>query len=454
MSQTSFQVSPSKSTSSITVPSPRRLKQPSPQKKSLSRTTTNMPPEQVSKDVQLPKRIVLPYSLIENGRATGPPDGNFAILKRLFPGTKAVEIFPPYLIIQVSKLPPKPWPLSVGGLLLHLTTEDDVDPFDRGHLGRGPKALQELDLHTKVDFDYDILSQVARVFKDAEIQVREIFWFDAFWRIELAQNIDVKQLPFLIAGSPAFYKAAPETPLQEPAALRNKPPKGTEYDDSLYAVAPDALLRPGVMLGSSITIVNGEECFKTTTSGVLIVDQQGKLFITVATHGFESDGLVYHPNPHNGQIIGQIVGEIPNTDISLARLKTGLRYVNETFGNFDEPEGMRISGISAGRPPHLLNYELISMNNPFAGSCDGIILGLGIKVPDYGDKDFIKHQWVVFENGDEPINESCGSPILDSKGNVMGLFRYKDTKSSFCLAISAMELRESGFEICAGIQTF
>lgn len=49
---------------------------------------------------------------------------------------------------------------------------------------------------------------------------------------------------------------------------------------------------------------NGEpyDIYKQTTSGILVVDDQGEAFITVATHGFQTDGLVFHPNPISGPV--------------------------------------------------------------------------------------------------------------------------------------------------------
>ncbi|KAL9102553.1 MAG: hypothetical protein Q9163_002303 [Psora crenata] len=220
-----------------------------------------------------------------------------------------------------------------------------------------------------------------------------------------------------------------EAPDPDPAALRNKPPQGIEYDDTVYTTVPDALLRPGVMLSSSLcTIVrNGEseETYKSTTSGILVTNREGQSFITVATQGFEEDGLVYHPNPKNGTLIGQIIESLPGTDISIARLNPGLRYVNETFGTHAEPDGIRINGISPCYPPHLRGYDALTMNNPFSGSREGITMALGLRIPEEGEKDYVAHQWHLFDNGDEPVDGCCGSPILDAEGRIVGLFRFK-----------------------------
>ena len=333
------------------------------------------------------------------------------------------------MIIRVRTLPPKPWPFTVGGLPLWLTTDEFADCFDRGRTGKGRKALEHIDLQRKEEFSEDILRKVITVFRDLQVKIRDIMWCPGFWRITIPDNTDLKVLPSFVAHQVCFYKFQSDDPDPDPSALRAKVPQGVEYDDTLYATTPNALLRPGIMVSSSIRIVKTdgktEERFKITSSGILVVDRHGQLFITVATHGFEDDGLVYHPTPVKGSVIGRIVDRLPGTDISIVKLNSGLRYVNETFGTTDNPSGITASGISPCYPPHLRAYDPITMDNPFSGSCQGFVLGLGGKIPEEGDKDYVLHEWQIFENGNEPVDGSCGSPILNSDGEVVGLFHSR-----------------------------
>lgn len=97
------------------------------------------------------KKIELSYSLVDAGRATAPPKGDFSDLLKLFPQTFSTEVLPPYLMIRVRTMPPKPWPLKVAGLPVLFSTEEIAVSFDRGRLGGGPKALAGLDLHKTLD---------------------------------------------------------------------------------------------------------------------------------------------------------------------------------------------------------------------------------------------------------------------------------------------------------------
>jgi hypothetical protein len=160
--------------------------------------------QDLEKGLAQSKKIELPYSLIEAGRATAPPKGDFSDLLKLFPTTFAAEVFPPYLIIRVKKLPPKPWPLTVGGLPVQFSTDKEVESFDRGRIGRGPKVLKELDLHRTIDYNEEVLRQAVRVFRELKIKMKDIFWFGGFWQITIPDGTDIKLLPSSTASSPAF----------------------------------------------------------------------------------------------------------------------------------------------------------------------------------------------------------------------------------------------------------
>ena len=393
-----------------------------------------------------------------NGRSWGPPDGrDFTELLYLFPTTFAVEITSGFLIIRVHTLPPKPWPLTIGGLPVRFTTGKFDICFDYGKCGKGPKALDDLDLQRVHEFSEDILRRVMVFFQDAKIKIRSIFWLGNFWQVTLIDPVDLKVLPWTIASQGIQYKFASEIAYPDPSALRNKVPQGVEFDNTLYASSPNALLRPGIMLGSSIVTVTEdgktEELFKTTTSGILVANRRGDLFITVATNGFENDGLVYHPNPRSGILIGKISHSLPGTDISFAKLNPGLRYINENFGSTNNPLGARANGITPGQPPRLRQFDPCSMNNPFSGRCDGQVRALGIEIPEGGDTKYVEHVWCSFENGDEPIDGSCGSPIIHENGDLIGFFRYK-MDANYCYAVSAKTLKEHGYEVCGGERTF
>jgi hypothetical protein len=194
------------------------------------------------------------------------------------------------------------------------------------------------------------------------------------------------------------------------------------------------------------------DCHLSSTSGIMVADRHGDIFISAASHSFGDDGLVYHPDPKTGNVIETVVENIKES-IAIVRLKSGIRYTNEIFGN-GCMAGTRITRIAPGLPPHSRVGDTIFMNNPFSGYCEGTVMALGAKVEGCGSKHHVKHIWSLFENGTEPIQGSCGSAILDKNGQVVAFFRFQQDASGFSVGVSAVELRESGYEVCDGIQKF
>ena len=108
--------------------------------------------------------------------------------------------------------------------------------------------------------------------------------------------------------------------------------------------------------------------------------------------------------------------------------------------------------ISPNYPPHTFIGDIISMDNPYSGFCEGQIIALGAKMADSGTR-YIAHTWLILHNGEEVMDESCGSAILDEQNKVVGFFRFKSNDGTDGFAVSATELREAGYEICGGVQT-
>src|SRR5271170_223814 len=87
-------------------------------------------------DRATPKRIELSFKLCDNGRFIQPnSDKQWDEIRSLFPTTFGMDFAPPFLIIRVRKLPPRPWPLTVAGMAVRLTTKPHTLCFKRGWPG-------------------------------------------------------------------------------------------------------------------------------------------------------------------------------------------------------------------------------------------------------------------------------------------------------------------------------
>jgi hypothetical protein len=98
--------------------------------------------------------------------------------------------------------------------------------------------------------------------------------------------------------------------------------------------------------------------------------------------------------------------------------------------------------------PTLKYYDNLSMNNPFSGCAYSQLLGTGVKVEGI-QATMTRHHWIVTDCGTDPVDGSCGSPILDDNRRVVGFFQFKQNNSAHCYAVSVEELRKEEYEICA-----
>src|SRR5438034_10400189 len=86
-----------------------------------------------------------------------------------------------------------------------------------------------------------------------------------------------------------------------------------------------------------------------TTSGVLVRNGEGEVYMTVASKGFPSDdATVCHAKPDD-LAIGEVVHRLGHTDIALAKLEDSISFENYTFQNSTQQNGVHLIGI---RNPH------------------------------------------------------------------------------------------------------
>lgn len=144
-----------------------------------------------------------------------------------------------------------------------------------------------------------------------------------FWTITLVDEVDLSTLPGRFAKLPCFYHFASDAKEPPEAALSSIQPDGLVWDKSEYSV-----LRPGVMLSSGRDETSGE---LLTTSGVEVINKNGTVYVTVASHGFPlGQETVYHPD-ESGKAVGNVEVRLANSDIALMRLTSRRRYENVTF---------------------------------------------------------------------------------------------------------------------------
>lgn len=417
-----------------------------------------IPSTALSKAAASSRHISLPYPLVNDGVFIGPPNhdypGLLEILKQLFPTLVGIVATGDNLVLECNPLPSPPRPFTIGGVISYFV--NDQEPSDvalPGIRGRGSKALTQVNLRGSDSFSHAVLDSAWSTLEGLGLKVTELLWAGSYWRLLLADTPDAAAVPATLANENCFYLQDSEIQLTDASALhRAKVPQGVEYDDTNYCEQHQDL-RPGVMFSSSV-FADPESpdsvLWKTTTSGIAVRDPAGHYYVTGAAHGFNSDGLVFHPNPY-GALVGRVVQRFPDFDVALIELETDLTYLNKTFGSEFQPDGITPAGLSICDSPDLRRFDELSMNNPYTGSAAGQVTGLAARV---GSTSYVRHTWTEFENKGGLVGGSCGSPVMKPDGIVVGFFRYIEEGTSKCYAVEAAYLEQMGFRVVKDAHTW
>lgn len=152
----------------------------------------------------------------------------YKLLHAIFPGTKAIAVAPPYLVIRVGSLPTKPWPISIAGAPLFLTTSTDLGYLHQTS-GTGQHILPGIrhSTHTHTE----ILMAIFQALCMAGLTVKSVTLYGAFVAVELIGDIDCSNLPSRIANIPAEYTMKTEFGVEiQPSDLTGILPNGF-FDD-------------------------------------------------------------------------------------------------------------------------------------------------------------------------------------------------------------------------------
>lgn len=107
------------------------------------------------------------------------------------------------------------------------------------------------------------------------------------WVVTIPDGVKFSSLPYLLAKTPHYFKYASSTEQHKEATFRNTEPVGTFWDQTSHET-----LQPGIML-SSVGALNK----LLTTSGIIVKDDYGYKYLTMASHSFQlGRESVYQPN--------------------------------------------------------------------------------------------------------------------------------------------------------------
>ncbi|MCJ1397128.1 hypothetical protein MMC11_000320 [Xylographa trunciseda] len=400
---------------------------------------------------QASTNVDLGFSLYKDGEMINPTDEQVRMIMNIFPSSYAFEIADPFLVIRVSKLPPKPWPVKVAGRALWLTTDADASPMNMGRPGHG----QNIIIHEAIVRDEtptkSALIKVFEAFNDLGIPITNLQWVG--WCLLAFPEADSfgnsrKLYPGKVNNVYIGYIF--EKGQVDDKALRRMLPTGRAPDNSKYSS-----LRPGVVLASAT--INGQEL--VTSSGVCVQSPQGKKYITIASHGFPGgvEEVAYHPSTtaQHRQEVGKVVKVFWDTDISLLEPKLGLIYDRETFSTSEyavKPFRNLKQTFAGPGYPGVRVGDAIHMNTPFNGHCEGSALKLTLRrIPADENSNEVRYltgTFLYFGNGGDTLFDGCcGAPIWNNDFEVLGQFRFQNKSDDLCYASTFDSMKHLGYSI-------
>ncbi|KAK3168195.1 hypothetical protein OEA41_004641 [Lepraria neglecta] len=397
--------------------------------------------------------VKLDFELYQNGEQKFPSSDQMQAIMALFPTCFKVTASPPFLVVRCETLPPRPWPVTVAGLPLFLTTSKDQEPLNLGARARGPKINIKGEIIRWKTPEMQTFIEIFEALKGIGAEVERVQWIGWAFLVLAAQEPDKdwkSRLPSTINNIYVGYIFG-EVAVTE-HALRTKLPTDRDHDDTAYSN-----LRPGIKLACRTEPEDPKDtdAYIATTAGICVESPGGKKYITLASHGFESTvgSEVRHPSLQ-GRLLGFVAKNFGETDISLCELNPGVSYSRETFSVADPtaPEVKPFREIIAN-PAKLLVGDLIIMDTAFNGRCEGNLIKVELQKIPADDPISEKVEYALgsfgyFGNGREKLYDGCcGGVLWNENCDVIGQFRFQETGTEICHFPAFSSLHKWGYKL-------
>lgn len=401
------------------------------------------------------RHIILPFDLRLDPDAIHKSE-NRDILGSLFPGNVGVASDGMFVFLYQDPLPPKPWPLTIAGLASYISPGPGPQhsPIPKLRPVHRKNGVIHADRNGRDMKDWNPLFSLIRIhFQGLGISITEVMYWDNFVIIVLEyRNTDMSKLPWMTANILCCYLYEDEMGRPSaPQARRLTDPTPGNPDDSQYDT-----LQPGLRVTSTY-LPSKPGMFLSTTTGVLVRDQVGNKFMTVASHGFpgECGTDVTHPLPAGGRSIGELIMEVSHTDIALVKLRDGEIFSNVIFHNENIQEPVQLKRLVESKDCR--RGDPVVLDSPDTGCIDSIFQLTSYQRVPTDDPGVPEQQWVFTtwyymgqDSGNELPRRMCGSAIWTEDGDVVGFFRYAPNggpMKDWCVGTAAEELTNRGFTL-------
>ncbi|KAK3364479.1 hypothetical protein B0T25DRAFT_530310 [Lasiosphaeria hispida] len=419
------------------------------------------------------RHVLLPFDLRDHTVSIDTDDVS-KLLLNLFPGTHNVTQARgrSHLIFQVEQLPSSPWPLSIGGVPFTITTDTEGRAFIfPGQANGNPKIsiCRELSNHSGWFSDAGLCGLAEKLNRYFEESLPNVSILELMHTCEhtvcivLPNHVVISavraKLPGKIANCPVRYfldqdfKRPAWADLPTKRVIQPNPMTGiidtTAYDD----------VRPGVLIRSKMLRDHAHPAIFSTTSGALVKNPTGDVFMTGASHGIGENETVWQAD-HPERTIAKAEVEISFTDISLLRLEDGVNFVNEPF---ESEAGVTPKFVRLRTSEDVLNpYTTGYLDCPYTGNMEASVVAQSVRLhgssshPTERDLKYVVYDWMY--SGQEEGNESkvrppegtCGSTIWNEDGLVLGFYRFylkEGLWAGFLASVSASVLVDMGYKL-------
>ncbi|KAL8691389.1 MAG: hypothetical protein Q9218_003383 [Villophora microphyllina] len=393
--------------------------------------------------------VKMPFELWQSGKQIMPTNEQRQQIKALFPTCFGVGVFPPFLVVRCQDLPPKPWPVTVAGLPLWITSDPDERPMDYGVTAQGPKLTITSELALWKTPSEQAFVEIVRAFRKMGAVIDSVQWFGIGFRILSGVepcNDWKSRLPAFINNLFVGYFIGSE--VRSEKAMRKKLPVGRQHDDEWYTD-----LRPGIIVaGENNLQADNREVM--STAGVCIESPNGTKYITVASHGFPIgvESEVKHPH-RNGRTLGRITRIFGESDISLCEIDPGVSYSRETFTTQDAefPSQPFRDIVDANL---LQPGTFVYMDTPYSGRCEGTLMGVEMKTLPHDDPfaeefEYMFSTFAYFGNGADTLFDGCcGAVLWDQNYDAIAQFRFQSSeRDHMCYCPTFKQLRDIGYRL-------
>ncbi|KAL8713201.1 MAG: hypothetical protein Q9220_002722 [cf. Caloplaca sp. 1 TL-2023] len=399
--------------------------------------------------------VEMDFLLFNNGVFTNPSAQRTRKIMDLFPTSTALNWIPPFIVVVCDVLPPKPWPITVAGVALYLTDDpEDLFPIPVGVSARGANIDLPIELSLWGIPGHAAWVGLFKFFDAVGAPVEDIQWTGSSI-LAISARVPTpgweSRYPRAINEIRVGYIFGENTNLEE-MAMRARLPQDSQPDDTNYAQGFNQL-RPGVVVTSKDWDKYPSKDI-VTTSGVCLRSPSGRLYLTVAKHGFPGgvEDLVWHPDRH-GVPVAKVTKVLGETDMALAELRPGVRYSKETFS----VPGYPVREFTAlADPIHMPIGSFVYMDNPFNGRCEGTLISVvARRIPEVyepsGEMQYVCTDICSFGVGGQIMfNGCCGSVLWNKNHEVVAQFRMQQSQAPyFSWCPSFKDYKDWGYTIAS-----